>query len=688
VAWALWATTVAQATFGFALGVRTGLDLRGFFAEYVVAMALGAIAFASVGVLIVSRQPLNPIGALFCLLGIGFGTGWMTEYAHLGLVVAPGAAPGADIVNWINRWLWMPLLAGVAVFLPLIFPTGSLLSPRWRLVAWAGALAAATMGVAFAIAPGPVDASQPDVPNPFSPAWAPLVLPVLTPVALALAAGSLAGGISATVVRFRHAHEHEREREQLKWFAYAVGVLLVALVGPLLVGFPRATDDTLLSGIALSIGFPAIPVATGIAILRYRLFDIDQLISRTLLYVALTACVVGAYAFIVGYLGTLLRSPDSLAISLVATGAVAVIFQPLREQLHRGVTRLLYGRRHEPYTVLSGLDRRLASTLAPETVLPIMVSEVRSALRLSWVAISVRATDGQELLHAAEGEGGYMVLELPLQYQGEQVGVLRLGPRAPGEELAAADLRLLQDMAMHAGAAVHAVRLTAELQRSRERLVLAREDERRRLRRDLHDELAPTLAGLGLVAAAVDQLIPTDAGRAQTAARTLHEAIRRATGDVRRLAHELRPPALDELGLVEALREHVAHYALASASGAAAVPDIHIDAGAPLPLLPAAVEVAAYRIVHEAIMNVMRHADARSCSVRLSMAGDHALEVEVLDDGVGLPTEARPIGVGMLSMRERAEELGGECRIERLDPTEGGTRVFARLPLGPEAGRA
>jgi signal transduction histidine kinase len=246
--------------------------------------------------------------------------------------------------------------------------------------------------------------------------------------------------------------------------------------------------------------------------------------------------------------------------------------------------------------------------------------------------------------------------------------------------MSAADTALLQDLARHAAVTVRSGQLAAELQESRSRIVTAREEERRRLRRDLHDELAPTLAGLGLVAASVDRLIPVDPEQAQQAARRLHTAIRQATGDIRRLAHDLRPPALDELGLVEALRERVAQLNEATAS-----PRLSIEVSGRLAALPAAVEVAAYRIVHEALMNVIRHAGARSCVVRLaSLDAEHVLEVEVRDDGVGVPREQQPAGIGCRSMRERAEELGGDCRIERLDAALGGTRVLARLPLGME----
>ncbi len=439
--------------------------------------------------------------------------------------------------------------------------------------------------------------------NPLAPAWAPIVTPVLQPIAIALAAASLIGGASAAIVRFRRARDVERQ--QLKWFAYAVGMLLTALLAPLMVGFPRPTEDTLLSGVSLSVGFVAIPVATGLGILRYRLFDIDQLINRTLLYGALTGCVVLIYTFVVGYLGTIFRSGDNPLISLAATGLVAVLFQPLRDRLQRAVNRLTYGLRDEPYGLVAGLDRQLAATVAPDAVLPTLAVAIRDGLRLSSATISVRAADGQEVLAATAGVPGGAPAEVPLTFQGEVVGTLALGPRGPGETLTPRDRRVVEDLARHAGAAVHAVRLTAELQRSRERLVLAREEERRRLRRDLHDELAPTLAGLGLTAASVDRLMPTDPGRAQEVARTLHSAIRSATGQIRHLAHDLRPPALDELGLLDALRERVAHYDIVDHHDDAPRPRVAVELDTALPSLPAAVEVAAYRIVQEALMNVV-----------------------------------------------------------------------------------
>jgi signal transduction histidine kinase len=226
------------------------------------------------------------------------------------------------------------------------------------------------------------------------------------------------------------------------------------------------------------------------------------------------------------------------------------------------------------------------------------------------------------------------------------------------------------------GVAVHGMRLTADLQRSRERLVTAREEERRRLRRDLHDGLGPMLAAQTLKVGSARALYQRDTVAADALLAELETDMQTALADIRRLVYDLRPPALDELGLVGAIRADATRYRKlpADAHGLA----IDIEAPDSLPPLPAAVEVAAYRIVQEALTNVVRHAHACTGWVRVNV--DEALRIEISDDGLGLPTP-RHIGVGLLSMRERAEELGGSCIVERHPA--GGTRVLARIPLMP-----
>ena len=264
---------------------------------------------------------------------------------------------------------------------------------------------------------------------------------------------------------------------------------------------------------------------------------------------------------------------------------------------------------------------------------------------------------------------------LLLVHQMEPVGKLLLSPRAPGETFSASDRRLLEDLARQAGVAVHAARLTADLRRSRERLVSTREEERRRLRRDLHDGLGPRLAAQTLKVGSARSLYPRDPAVADALLVGLEADMEAALSDIRDLVYGLRPPALDDLGLAGAIREAADRYA---------TEDLRITVHAPEALrdLPAAVEVAAYRIAQEALTNVVRHARAGSCLVRLSVAGE--LELEVSDDGSGVPAD-RPAGVGLSSMKERAAELGGTLEI--LSTPERGTRVLARLPL-PDGGSA
>lgn len=425
------------------------------------------------------------------------------------------------------------------------------------------------------------------------------------------------------------------------------------------------------------------PLVLPIAILRYRLFDIDVLINRTLVYGILTAGVVGVYVLVVSTLGTLLHTSGSPVNSLLATGLVAVLFQPLRARLQRMINRLTYGERDEPYAVLSRLGQRLEVTLAPEAVLPTIVETVAQALKLPYAAIALKQDDAFSIT-ASYGLSQGKLLILPLVYQAEIIGQLLLASRAPGDAFTVADQRLLEDIARQTGVAVHAVRLTADLQRSRERLVSTREEERRRLRRDLHDGLGATLAALHLQAGAIRAMVRHDPAAAEEELADLQEEIRSTVGDIRRLVYELRPPSLDELGLVAAIQQYAAQCSISLSGNKQATQgdaNLHIVVEAPeqLPALPAAVEVAAYRVTQEALTNVVRHAQARSCTVRLALLD--GLQLEITDDGVGLPTELHA-GVGLLSMRERAAELGGSCVIETA-PGQG-ARVLVKLPMPKE----
>lgn len=412
------------------------------------------------------------------------------------------------------------------------------------------------------------------------------------------------------------------------------------------------------------------------------------------MYGGLTVLILLAYALGVGALGLLLGSQYGVAVAVGTTIIVAVLFQPVRAWLQRGANRLMYGERDDPVAVLTRLGHRLEATQSPEAVLPAVVETVAQALRLPYVAIAVQESTGFRVLAEypakptpwpagaeAEPDGTAVRLQapsaghtaptisFPLTSQSVVVGEMLVAPRAAGKAFSAADRRLLTSIAQRAGAAVEIVRLTADLRRSRERLVVAREEERRRLRRDLHDGLGPQLATLTLKLDAARNTLARDPAQADQMLTEVKVQTQAAIADVRRLVYDLRPPTLDQLGLAGALREQAAQI---SSGGL----EVQVRLPTDLQPLPAAVEVAAYRIATEALTNVVLHAHARHCTVWLCL--DDALYVAVDDDGSGLPAGYRP-GVGLASMCERAEELGGACRIEPRP--EGGTRVIARLPV-------
>jgi signal transduction histidine kinase len=477
----------------------------------------------------------------------------------------------------------------------------------------------------------------------------------------------------AQIYRYRKISSSE-QRQQTKWVVLGLtGALVIELTNRLLpLIFPTLAQSgdlyVFTSNTLSSFGFLLIPLTIGFAILRYHLWDIDIIIKRTLVYGILTACVIGIYVLVVGYLGALFHTGSNLAISLFATGLVAVLFQPLREVLQRGVNRLFYGQRDEPYRVISQLGQRMETTLAPDAVLSAIVETLAQALKLPYSAISLKH-DQVFSVAASYGIVVEPLLHVPLMYQTEQVGELLLAPRARGESFTPADRRLLDDLARQVGIAAHAVRLTTDLQQSRERLVTAREEERRRLRRDLHDGLGPALASITLKLDAARNLLKRDPTAADALLIDLKKQTQSAVSDIRRLVYDLRPPSLDQLGLIQALREQAEQYNHDRLC-------ITIDAPEPLPPLPAAVEVATYRIVQETMTNVVRHSQACNCTIRFALGND--LDVEICDDGRGISTDHRA-GVGLTSIRERVAELGGICEIE-AQPA-GGTRIHVKLPL-------
>jgi signal transduction histidine kinase len=628
-----------------------GLSLDSYAWLSVAVETLAGAVWIAAAALVVWRRPRDPTALL---------TGWFLLAGAVGVAygsvreIAASSHPAwAFVVAVIH------MFAAIAVgWFMAIFPDGRWVPgwARWLPLGWG----------AFAL---------PHVLFPGSDA-------LLLPVMIALVAAS----VYAQVWRYRHDSDVV-QRQQIKFVVFGLSGALGGWIAVEIIGNTAFADQlragspwVLLFNAAVRAAWLLVPLSIGAAVLHYRLWDIEPIVNRTLVYGALTVAVAGLYVLVVGYFAVFFKVNDSPLVGLLATGVIAVVFQPLRERLQRGVNRLLYGQRDEPYVVLSRLGQRLESIVAPEAVLPTIVQSVAEALKLPYVAI-VLTTDASHEVAASHGTPVTAVGRWPLAYQTEPIGELLVAPRASGEDFSVADRRLLDDLAHHVGIAAYGVRLTRDLRRlatdlqlARERLVTAREEERRRLRRDLHDGIGPSLASLVQRVDAATRLVSRDPETAVAVLIDLKTQAKATVAGIRQLVYALRPPALDELGLVSAIREHAAlHLEPAGLR-------VTVEAPSPFPTLPAAVEVAAFRIVLEALTNVARHADAHSCCVRLTCGPD--LFVEVSDDGRGFTSGMRA-GVGLTSMRERAAELGGECVVEA--GLTGGTRVWARLPQPSQA---
>jgi signal transduction histidine kinase len=565
----------------------------------------------------------------------------------------------------VASWLWLPGYYLLPTLLLLLAPEGRLPGDRWKPVAWLGtvAIVLATMQVAVSPYPrGPhaqvIIPGQPGgLANPLAWSGVPGLVRwsvVLLPVAIAL---SLAG----LVVRWRSSAGIERQ--QLK------AVVAGAVVTVILVGAAFAVPQPWYLVVVAAALVPY-PAGLGVAALRYHLWDVDLALRRSLVYAVLTACIVGAYMLAIITLGGLLGR--TTGAPLVATAVVAVGAVPLLRRLQSAADRLLYGDRSDPAAAVSRLARRVQATETgrdPDALLSEAARDIARGLRLPFVRITI--ADGRA---SGFGEQPGDVVRLPLVHGGVVVGELTAGAREPGRDLSRRDQATLREVAGYAAVVVHALRLTSDLERSRERIVVAREEERRRLRRDLHDGLGPALAAIALQLEEVADLAGGQATPAGSLAGTLRHQLRTTVADVRRIVDDLRPAILDDLGLAEALRTHASQFSVASGLR------VSVDIG-PVPPLSAAAEIAILRIADEALANASRHAHARECRITLVATGE-LLELAVSDDGTGPPPAgAAGRGVGLDSMRDRATELGGSFAIEARPA--GGTMVRALLPVGP-----
>ena len=494
----------------------------------------------------------------------------------------------------------------LAVF--CLFPNGRF-APKWTV--WLFILWLLFIGVTLLVNPS-VFADTAILPNTRT---------VQDALFVFLGAAWYSTAIFGQIIRYRR-YNSASEKQQAKWvlFGFSIIVVFSFITSLLLISLPQlssAPDNRALFGLVMGgiylLTALALPGTISLSILRFRLWDVDIYINRTLVYGGLTAVIILLYALVVGGLSLLLQSQNSFLFSLLATGLIAILFQPVREWLQRATNRLMFGERDDPYKVLSQLGRQLQDTAVPEQSLPAIVSTITQTLKLPYAAIALSANDGRKQMAAQSGKKVGEPQEWPLHYQGELVGWLIAAPRSPGEIFTKREQHLLEDIALQAGAVVFSVRLTRDLQHSREQLVFAREEERLRIRRDLHDELGPSLASQTFKLDSALELLATNPQESADLLRDLKIQNQNLVAEIRRLVYELRPPALDELGLIGAIQAHIGQFN---------APVIEVATSPnPFPKIPPALEVAVYRITLEAVTNVVRHAQAGQCHISLLQEG-------------------------------------------------------------------
>jgi two-component system NarL family sensor kinase len=616
------------------------------------------LAFAVCGATITFFRPRNAVGWLLLAVGFGYAmTAGLGSALGLGLVADQVAA----------RWMltialasWPPAISGLLAAALILFPTGRVISRWWWVVlvccfGWS-VLFTLTMIVL------PADTAEPFALAPelfsYAPVTDPAVLALLTALQVPLALICYGGAVIALLWRYRQGDEVIRS--QLLWVVLAALVVL----GGMLVSPVSGTDFAVAPLFAITL----IPASITIAIVRHRLLDIRLVVSRTVLYLLMAALAVGAYLAIVVAVNWLLEAQTGLGGSLFATVVVAIAFNPVRVLLQRAVDRLFYGTRNEPGRALEALTPPLAE---PHAGLDESLAQLRSSLKLPWLAVLV---DGEITAESGTRGEGDTEESVPLRHQNAE---LRVAARRGERRLSRQDRQLLALLAGPLGSAVRLRDLAAELDRSRTGVLDARQDERARLRRDLHDGLGPSLTAIVLKADAARRLVGSHAARAAELIADVRADASLLSAEVRRLIEDLRPPVLDELGLVAAI-EHESRRFTSGDSGNDLT--ITIEAPTRMPPLGSDLESAVYRITMEALTNVSRHSRATEARIRLGVS-DGTLHLEVRDNGgPGAPWVP---GVGLRSMQQRATELGG---VVSARPTPEGGLVSLRVPLSTEAG--
>jgi signal transduction histidine kinase len=707
LAFGLFGLTVVAGVSGAALRISNSPVLGNDPSQPIVILLIPV--FAIVGALIASRRPEHALGWIFCGMSLLFCLEFFGEqYADRGILTAPGSLPAVLPVAWVQSWmLWVFWPAGIALFL-ILFPSGRPPSSRWWPVVWLAVVFAATMALSSALHPGPL--SDPmrskgyvsynfGFLNPTGISGSERFLSI--PDTLARMGSYFLIVIAATGLVIRLRRSTGEERQQLKWIAYVGSAILLDVITFIALdtsGQHRLADVAFTVLILLIL--VGIPAAAGIAILKYRLYDIDIVINKTLLFGAMAAFITVVYVAIVVGLGNLvgMGGKPNLGLSILATALVAIAFEPVRERVQRIANRLVYGKRATPYEVLSQFSHHVAGVYSSEEVLPRMarvLAEGTGAVRADvWIRL------GDEIATAASwppGKGpapapvditGQMLPAVPglsrivpVRHQGELLGALSTNKR-PGEALTPIEEKLLADLASQAGIVLQSVRLSAELQArlteisqqagdlraSRQRIVAAQDAERRRLERNIHDGAQQNLVALTVKLRLATNLAKRDPERARVSVKELEAESDQALETLRALASGIYPPLLREHGLAAAVRAEAEKMPVR-----ATVRADHLDRYAP------DVEAAVYFVCLEALQNVTKHARASRVEIDIhSVSGE--LLFEVIDDGAGFDVAKDARGSGLRNMIDRIEGIGGRLQIRSA--ARQGTTVTGTVPVG------
>ncbi len=657
---------------------------------------VGFAAFPIIGYVLVTRRPDNAIG--WVMLGMGVVMG--LPFASYGAYAIHGGLGGRDlglVLEAIDQPMWVPIVVIPTTFLLLLFPDGHLPSPRWRWFARILGVGLVIIFLAILLGPGPIDGGTlPKEQNALGIEPLRSLLSFALIVLLVIPIGAV-GSLVSLVQRYRRSTGVERL--QLRWLVTAAGFVAVLYSSILLLSFNTdwagATTPgwiTVIQNVSV-LAFSLIPIAIGVSILRYRLFEIDVVINRALLFGALAAFIAVVYVAIVVGVGAIVGAQASPLLSAAAAAVVALAFQPVRRRAQRFADRLVYGRRATPYEVLSEFSDRLGNTYANEELLPRMaraLGEGTGAARAdvwmrvgdelrpeaAWPADAETLSPRPTPLEEEEGAVTASSMFEPVRHHGELLGALSIEKR-PGESLTATEEKLVRDLAAQAGLVLRNVGLTEDLldtieqlRASRQRLVSAQDEERRRLERNLHDGAQQQLVALAVKLRLLEQLVERDPAQARSVAAQLQGDTTAALEELRDLARGIYPPLLADKGLVAALESQARKSAVPVTVEADGIGRYEREA-----------EAAVYFSCLEALQNVAKYASASRATITLS-DGDGRLRFEVSDDGVGFDAASRSNGSGLQGIADRLAALDGEIEIRSAPGA--GTTVAGILPVSGE----